>query len=210
MGNANISSIEPVCCYLRHQYNSKGEKRLGPMVQKGNHDCMEEQQHWDECDPSSVRDQLPFYSVQKKYWRQLKEDRSKSIFARKKLSDNNISKWKTLYPCWTESDFADLKDQFHSFDVNQDGMIDFEEMCTVLDEIGDATNQTQRRKGFDEVDIDDSGTIDFEEFLALVHKVRTGEMDSTYGFGKAYKRTARSTMAGHHLSIPLQVQYQLL
>eukprot|EP00055_Hartaetosiga_balthica_P015232 m.88673 g.88673 ORF g.88673 m.88673 type:complete len:86 (-) comp8813_c2_seq4:1366-1623(-) len=82
--------------------------------------------------------------------------------------------------------------------------------CTVLDMIGDTSNQAQRREGFNEVDIDNSATIDFEEFLALVHKVRTGEVDSNYGFGKAYKRTARSTMARQHIGIPILVKYQLV
>eukprot|EP00055_Hartaetosiga_balthica_P015231 m.88670 g.88670 ORF g.88670 m.88670 type:complete len:125 (-) comp8813_c2_seq4:1746-2120(-) len=109
--------LEPVCYYLRHEYNSTGEKINN--LQSSEHD-------------PSVRMNLPFYKVQQKHWRLLKEDRSKSIFARKKLSDNNISKWMKLYPCWCESDFADLKDQFHTFDVNQDGMIDFEEMFALL------------------------------------------------------------------------------
>ncbi|EGD76509.1 hypothetical protein PTSG_07626 [Salpingoeca rosetta] len=152
----------------------------------------------------------PYYDVQKKHWQELREARTKSIVARKKLSDENTARLLSMYPQWTDSDIADLKDQFHSFDVNQDGMIDFEEMVIVLDSLGDETSREQRKQCFAAVDTDHSGFIDFEEFLELVNNVTLGRVDDSTGLGKAYKSTARSTKACYCLDIDLQLKYHLI
>ena len=39
--------------------------------------------------------------------------------------------------------------------------------CMVLDELGDTSNEADRRKYFDQLDDDQSGAIDFEEYLEV-------------------------------------------
>ena len=49
----------------------------------------------------------------------------------------DMKKVREKYPLWTYEDLMDLKAQFQTFDINQDGLIDFEELCSVLEEIGE-------------------------------------------------------------------------
>lgn len=110
----------------------------------------------------------------------------------------------------SETDFADLRDQFNSFDLNKDGMIDLEELCVVLDRLGDGSTPEERQQHFDTVDTDDSGAVDFEEFLELVQRVTNGELDKSKGFGKAYSRTAKSTLVLNKIPIETQIRYRLI
>jgi Ca2+-binding EF-hand superfamily protein len=62
---------------------------------------------------------------------------------------------------------ANLRDQFMSFDLNEDGLIDHDELSMVLDQLGDKTGVEEREDYFRRVDYDGSNGVDFEEFLAV-------------------------------------------
>jgi Ca2+-binding EF-hand superfamily protein len=66
---------------------------------------------------------------------------------------------------WKNHSLEALIVVFRTIDINEDGLIDFYELCSVLDEIGDDTTEQQRRKYFLNIDLDHSEGIDFEEFL---------------------------------------------
>ena len=68
------------------------------------------------------------------------------------LIDKNMQKWLEQWPKWSETDMADLRDQFNSFDLNSDGMIDLYELSIVLDRLGDTTDEAARKRHFDAVD----------------------------------------------------------
>ena len=53
--------------------------------------------------------------------------------------------------------------------MNRDGLIDFNEICLVLDEFGDTSTEQQRKNYFKTVK-DQNLTIDFEQFLLLMSK----------------------------------------
>lgn len=103
-----------------------------------------------------------------------------------------------------------MRDQFNSFDLNKDSMIDLEELSIVLDRLGDKSTAKERERHFDAVDTDASGAVDFEEFLHLVQRVAQGELDCEHGFGKAYSKTAKSTLALNKLPVELQIRYKLI
>ena len=44
------------------------------------------------------------------------------------LSDINVSSICAKYPQWKEDNINDFKVQFQNFDLNKDGLIDFEEL----------------------------------------------------------------------------------
>ncbi|KAL9980970.1 hypothetical protein ACROYT_G009619 [Oculina patagonica] len=76
------------------------------------------------------------------------------------------------FPEFKEGDIVDLRLQFQTFDLNQDGIIDFKELMQVLDDLGDRSEPSVRQQYFNEIDKDGSGAIDFEEFLALIYQLR--------------------------------------
>lgn len=76
--------------------------------------------------------------------------------------------------------------------VNEDGMIDYQELNAVLDTLGDTTSEAERREYFNSVDTDNSNGVDYEEFLELVHKVLIGKAEATVGFGRVYTETSSS------------------
>lgn len=78
-----------------------------------------------------------------------------------------FDKYREQFPEITEQEIFDLKLQFQTFDLNRDGLIDYNELGQVLDDLGDRSVGARRQQYFDEMDVDGSGAIDFEEFLAV-------------------------------------------
>lgn len=78
-----------------------------------------------------------------------------------------FDKYREQFPEITEQEIFDLKLQFQTFDLNRDGLIDYNELGQVLDDLGDRSVAARRQQYFDEMDVDGSGAIDFEEFLAV-------------------------------------------
>merc|ERR1711948_191109 len=84
--------------------------------------------------------------------------------------------YKKDFPNITEQELMDLKLQFQTFDLNMDGLIDYNELGQVLDDLGDKSSQQRRKQYFDDMDADGSGAIDFEEFLHLSTAYRLASM----------------------------------
>ena len=84
------------------------------------------------------------------------------------VSDEAFSR---RFPNWDVRDISSLKCQFEVFDLNRDGLIDFREMTTVLDGLGDTSLSLKRQATFDFIDLDGSNAIDFEEFLVFISKM---------------------------------------
>lgn len=126
--------------------------------------------------------------------------------ARKKFVDFNPQKLLQKFPFWDVERILDLKSQFLMFDLNQDGLIDFEELCQVLDDMGDTSSVVLRRSYFDKIDKDKSNTVDFEEFNELIYRVQFGECGC---IGEACKRTADQTTKIRKMAIIQQIQHGL-
>jgi hypothetical protein len=103
-----------------------------------------------------------YHWVQAPYWDKLDKQREEIAATRDKFAGIEQSGMPTE---WKNHSLEALIVVFRTIDINEDGLIDFYELCSVLDEIGDDTTEQQRRKYFLNIDLDHSEGIDFEEFL---------------------------------------------
>ncbi|XP_078361341.1 uncharacterized protein LOC144645661 [Oculina patagonica] len=116
-----------------------------------------------------------FQNIQEHYWEKLLQERRRSAVNRRKFQEMGEKDFRSLieeFPEFKEGDIVDLRLQFQTFDLNQDGIIDFKELMQVLDDLGDRSEPSVRQQYFNEIDKDGSGAIDFEEFLALIYQLR--------------------------------------
>jgi len=118
----------------------------------------------------NVGPQNAFEEITEQFFHELLLKRQEVLRAKMKIKDMDMKKVREKYPLWTYEDLMDLKAQFQTFDINQDGLIDFEELCSVLEEIGDESTEQTRQDLFSEMDEDGSGGIDFEEYLTIIGK----------------------------------------
>jgi hypothetical protein len=151
-----------------------------------------------------------YHQAQKPFWDAVLEQREKSTTAKNMFTERSVADYLEQYPQWKEADLANLRDQFMSFDVNEDGLIDLSELSIVLDRLGDKSSRLERERYFLTVDGDGSDGVDFEEFLELVHDVITGNADAQCGFGKVYIETATNTAACNDLAIKEQLKFDLI
>lgn len=63
-----------------------------------------------------------------------------------------------------DEDMNELRESFAYNDGNNDGRIDFDEFCAMLDMLEAGMTRAECRVGFDEVDADNDGAIGFQEF----------------------------------------------
>ena len=75
------------------------------------------------------------------------------------------------FPGWNVTVIERMKSTFAVFDVGGDGLVDFEELCEILDEFGDANSEEERKFHFDIADSDKSGSLDFEAFLIMMYNL---------------------------------------
>ena len=87
------------------------------------------------------------------------------------------------YQFWEADDISDFKAMFKYFDSNGDGLIDFQEMNHMLNQLGEISSEEERYVVFEKIDVDKSKTIDFEEFLMFLDRVREEKSFET-PFGK--------------------------
>jgi len=116
----------------------------------------------------NVGPQNAFEEITEQFFHDLLLKRQEVLRAKMKIKDMDMKKVREKYPLWTYEDLMDLKAQFQTFDINQDGLIDFEELNSVLEEIGDESSEETRQNLFNEMDEDGSGGIDFEEYLTII------------------------------------------
>merc|ERR1712099_32937 len=125
-------------------------------------------------------DTTEFHKLQERYWEPLIRDRNLDQEAKEKFRQGGKEMYETYkkdFPNITEQELMDLKLQFQTFDLNMDGLIDYNELGQVLDDLGDKSSQTRRKQYFDDMDADGSGAIDFEEFLHLIDSISASKYD---------------------------------
>ena len=66
----------------------------------------------------------------------------------------------------SEEQLDELREAFDYNDRDGDGMIEFDEFVTMLDELESGTSGQEAHLGFRDIDTNDDGLIDFEEFVA--------------------------------------------
>ncbi|MBM5811990.1 MAG: EF-hand domain-containing protein [Gammaproteobacteria bacterium] len=60
---------------------------------------------------------------------------------------------------------AELREAFAQFDLDHDGLMEFDEFVRLLDGLDAGMSAGECRIGFHEIDTDRDGVIEFEEFL---------------------------------------------
>eukprot|EP01135_Chromosphaera_perkinsii_P007820 Nk52_evm12s1020 gene=Nk52_evmTU12s1020 len=159
---------------------------------------------------NNERVQIDCYNrMQQEFWGKIHEERIKQQEERKKLERIDYDKLVREWPQWTLDDITNFAVQFRTFDLNQDGLIDFEELCILLDQSGDQTAQEERQNLFNEVDIDKSGGVDFDEFLQLMNQFKSGNsMGEGFHFTAFMSEKAeRALRIKHKLSVEQQLHF---
>ncbi|XP_031551458.1 calmodulin-related protein-like [Actinia tenebrosa] len=154
-------------------------------------------------------DDTEFKRIQAQYWSKLIEERKKMALNRRKFQEMGEKDFQTLaeeFPKFDMSDILDLRLQFQTFDINQDGIIDFNELMQVLDDLGDNSDEKIREEYFQQIDVDGSGAIDFEEFLGLIHKLRSETEDEFGKLGSLCRRGTDNIQRVRQLSVTEQMQ----
>jgi len=159
--------------------------------------------HYDRDKPNN-----PFERAVENIFQEVLDERRATINAKAKYREMKVESIKARYPQWSYEQIMDLKAQFQTFDLNQDGLIDFQELCAVLDELGDRSNSESRRQYFEELDEDGSGAVDFDEYLTLVHSVLSGN-SSLNTIGQLCKNGTENAQRLRQLSIIQQIDYGL-
>eukprot|EP00918_Siedleckia_nematoides_P028946 GHVU01062203.1.p1 GENE.GHVU01062203.1~~GHVU01062203.1.p1 ORF type:complete len:192 (+),score=31.00 GHVU01062203.1:380-955(+) len=132
------------------------------------------------------------------------KQRKEIMTARNKFHASNVVEMAERFENFTVQDILDLKAQFQTFDLNQDGLIDFPELCAVLDELGDESDGETRKTYFDELDHDSSGAVDFEEFLDLIKYVGK-DSESGNLLGHMFQEGTQNTRNVRKLSVAQQI-----
>ncbi|XP_068679858.1 troponin C, isotype alpha-like [Montipora foliosa] len=138
-----------------------------------------------------------FQLIQEQYWDKLLYERRQTALTKRKFQEMGEKDFRALideFPDFNEGDILDLRLQFQTFDLNQDGIIDYQELMQVLDDLGDRSDHDVREQYFQQIDKDGSGAIDFEEFLALIHELRkTSESFGSNEYGQIGNLCKRGT-----------------
>lgn len=154
-----------------------------------------------------VFDKTGFEAATEKSFRYFVEERIKAREAKEKLDD--IEDLTIKFPEYSMAQIEDFKFQFMSFDVNQDGHIDYPELQHALNDLGDLSTNEQRRLAFDLIDIDHSDSIDFEEFMELITTVVSREGSLSQAIGNMCKRGTEKTSIVRTLPVERQIQLGL-
>ena len=151
----------------------------------------------------------PFEEVTTKLFLELMEIRLESAASKKKIKEMEATDVLDQYPMWTSDDILDFKAQFQSFDINQDGLIDFHELSCVLTELGDESDLATRETLFREMDVDNSGGIDFEEYLELLYHVLEEKGEGTRAIAMLNQDTTENSQKVRRLSVVQQIEHGL-
>lgn len=88
----------------------------------------------------------------------------------------------------------ELRDAFNVFDKNQDGVISAEELCAMMQQLGEKITLQEAQNMIAEVDKDNDGVVNFDEFLHMmgVRKKSTNQAKSTSSSSsKKHKRLSQ-------------------
>ncbi|XP_003727589.1 troponin C [Strongylocentrotus purpuratus] len=151
-------------------------------------------------------DKTGFESATEKNFQAFVEERKKAREARERFEDLDALQKK--FTRYTLAQLETFKFQFMSFDINQDGLIDYHELQIALDELGDSSTKQERRLAFDQIDVDHSDSIDFEEFIELLTVVsKDGSLSDA--IGKMCKRGTDKMSIIRTMSVDRQLQLGL-
>ncbi len=68
-------------------------------------------------------------------------------------------------PDFSEKELSDLADLYYSYDADDNGYLDCDEFCQLLDELIKGMSQEDKEAAFDLMDSNHDGWIKFNEFV---------------------------------------------
>ena len=86
---------------------------------------------------------------------------------------------------WTVEQIAEFKEAFALFDKDGDGTITKNELCTVMQSLGQDPTDQDLDDMINEIDQDGNGEIDFDEFLVLM-AMNTQDLTEDAIIGKGF------------------------
>ncbi|XP_013419291.1 uncharacterized protein LOC106179995 [Lingula anatina] len=141
----------PICYYDRVEYIATGKQKT------------------EEGEAPNTRS--PLQETSEQFFASFHLARRRMLKAGRKFEDIPTEVLLHRFPQWDEEDIWELKAEFQTFDFNQDGILDFNELTELLDTMGDDSSEGLRLLGLRAINFKDSQGIDFEQFLQYVYNI---------------------------------------
>jgi len=90
------------------------------------------------------------------------------------------------YPIFTTYEILQYQEEFSTFDEDGSGDIDAREIAKLFNAIGEPIPKKAAAAVIAQFDKDGEGSIDFEEFVNMMYQLKTGKVDASDGFLRAY------------------------
>jgi hypothetical protein len=90
------------------------------------------------------------------------------------------------YPLFTTYEILKFQEEFSAFDVDGSGDIDAREITLLFHSLGEPIPKKAAAAVIAQFDKDGEGSIDFEEFVNMMYQLKTGQVNASDGFLRAY------------------------
>jgi Ca2+-binding EF-hand superfamily protein len=90
------------------------------------------------------------------------------------------------YPIFTAYEILQYQEEFALFDEDESGDIDTREICKLFNALGEPIPKKAAAAVIAQFDKDGEGSIDFEEFVNMMYQLKTGRVNASDGFLRAY------------------------
>ncbi|OWR52229.1 hypothetical protein KGM_210428 [Danaus plexippus plexippus] len=181
---------KPICFYRQEDFTATGEpQRKVSEIHKGmmtDYDILVDQ----------------FYkrlAEQRQYNQEMKEQDRRS----------SMQKVVRRFPGWNEVTIANLHSLFLLFDNQSNGMLGFDDLCAVLESLGDESSMEIRKQKFNEADTDTDGWITYDEFLSLLYNFSPQIDGELSGIAKLCNEVADNIQFVSNLTVGEQLEYGL-
>jgi hypothetical protein len=91
-----------------------------------------------------------------------------------------------MYPIFTTYEILKYQEEFSIFDEDGSGDIDTREITKLFNSLGEPIPKKAAAAVIAQFDKDGEGSIDFEEFVNMMYQLKTGKVDASDGFLRAY------------------------
>ncbi|XP_077998749.1 uncharacterized protein LOC144451716 [Glandiceps talaboti] len=113
-----------------------------------------------------------FQKINNQIYQDVVTQRRMTNFPKRKLHRVDFRKLHQKYPQWALENLSEFRVEFMAFDTDQDGLLNFEECCNTLTQLGnDSSHQVRDRLFYENVSMDFPEHVDFEEFVNMCDKL---------------------------------------
>ena len=90
------------------------------------------------------------------------------------------------FPVFTTYEILKFQEEFSTYDEDGSGDIDHREIAKLFNALGEPIPKKACQAVIAQFDKDGEGSIDFEEFVDMMYQLKTGKVDASDGFLRAY------------------------